>query len=66
MHKVTGISEDKLYQLANARVGLSVVADHLADIVKHGTGLQAISHGICDMLDVAAELCNQPNNSLIK
>ena len=66
MQEQKGITVDKLYQLAHARVGLSVVADHLADIVKQGIASQTIPQGIGNMIDAAAELCTEPNTSLIK
>jgi len=61
-----GLTVDKLYGLAHARVGLSVVAGHLADIVRQGIRLQAIPRDILNVIDAANQLCQNTHCKWLK
>jgi len=60
------LSVNKLYGLAHARVGLSVVAGHLAEIVRQDIPPQAIPMDIWNVIEAAQQLCGQPHCRLVK
>jgi len=60
------LSVKKLYGLAHARVGLSVVAGHLANIVSQNIAPQAIPLDIWNVIDAAKKLCGQEQCRLMK
>jgi len=61
-----GLTVDKLYGLAHARVGLSVVAGHLADIARKNIRLQAIPRDILNVIDAANQLCQMTHCKWLK
>jgi len=59
-------SVDKFYGLAYAKVGLSIVAGHLADISRQGNVVHERNKGKMKLIHAAEDLCRQTDFKQLK